>query len=159
MTGRIRSGRIPIGADQNLGKPSICRIMSTPLPSPRMESRLGTETHRKASRGCDGLAAEARSRLSSAPNSRSTRFSRRIGTGSSPLGCDAIPVREKWPRSAGSRPARRFPHPQPHTDRRQSAECFADSFHAAIDGSWTAFVDAIDTTGASGATAGEVLDL
>jgi hypothetical protein len=38
-------------------------------------------------------------------------------------------------------------------------QVFADSFHAAIDGSWTAFVGAIDTTGASGATAVVVLDL
>jgi hypothetical protein len=33
------------------------------------------------------------------------------------------------------------------------------SVHAAKGGSWTAFVGAIDTTGASGATAGVVLDL
>ena len=109
---------VPIGTHRNPGKPSISRAISTQLPSPRMESRSGVETHRKASRGRDGLAAEARSRLSSAPNSRSTRFSRRIVTGSLTLKCNAIPVREKQPRSDGSRPARRFSRPQPHTDAK-----------------------------------------
>jgi hypothetical protein len=45
-----------------------------------------------------------------------------------------------------------------HAQTAAKMQVFADSFYAAIDGSWT-FVGAIDTTGASGATAGVVLDL
>ena len=50
-------------------------------------------------------------------------------------------------------------HVPSHTQAAAKMQVFADSFHAAKDGSWTAFVGAIDTTGASGATAGVVLDL
>ena len=46
-----------------------------------------------------------------------------------------------------------------HAQTAAKMQVFADSFHAAIDGSWTAFVGAIDTNGASGATARVVLDL
>ena len=50
-------------------------------------------------------------------------------------------------------------HVPGHTETAAKMQVFADSFHAAIDGSGTVFVGAIDTTGASGATAGVVLDL